>query len=71
MVLPETAQVQVRVRDARGGHVHLTVDGQVGRQLVENDLVSVRRAARPARMLVDPARSRFDVLRAKLRWGER
>jgi NAD+ kinase len=71
MVLPESAQVQVRVRDARGGHVHLTVDGQVGRQLVENDLVSVRRAARPARMLVDPARSRFEVLRVKLRWGER
>jgi NAD+ kinase len=71
LVLPETAQVQVRVRDARGGHVHLTVDGQVGRQLVENDRVSVVRAGRPARLLVDPARSRFEVMRAKLRWGER
>jgi NAD+ kinase len=71
LVLPETSEVQVRVSDARGGHVHLTVDGQVGRELVENDLVTVRRAASPARLLVDPRRTRFDVLRAKLRWGER
>ena len=71
LLLPEGSEVQVRVSDARGGHVHLTVDGQVGRELVENDLVTVRRAASPARLLVDPTRSRFDVLRAKLRWGER
>jgi NAD+ kinase len=71
LVLPEESEVQVRVSDARGGQVHLTVDGQVGRELVENDLVTVRRAANPARLLVDPARTRFDVLRAKLRWGER
>ena len=71
LVLPEGSEVQVRVSDARGGRVHLTVDGQVGRELVENDLVTVRRAASPARLLVDPSRTRFDVLRAKLRWGER
>jgi NAD+ kinase len=71
LVLPEASEVQVRVSDARGGQVHLTVDGQVGRELVEDDLVTVRRAASPARLLVDPARTRFDVLRAKLRWGER
>jgi NAD+ kinase len=71
LVLPETCEVQVRVSDTRGGHVHLTVDGQVGRELAQGDLVTVRRAARPARLLVDPARSRFDVMRAKLRWGER
>jgi len=71
LVLPETCEVEVRVRDTRGGHVHLTVDGQVGRELAVGDLVRVRRAAHSARLLVDPARSRFDVMRAKLRWGER
>ena len=71
LVLPGTCEVQVRVRDTRGGQVHLTVDGQVGRPLVQGDLVTVRRSARPARLLLDPARSRFDVMRAKLRWGER
>jgi len=71
LVLPPTCEVQVRVRDARGGKVHLSVDGQVGRELVTDDLVTVRRASRPTRLLVDPARSRFEVMRAKLRWGER
>jgi len=71
LVLPESCSVQVRVRDTRGGHVHLTVDGQVGRELAVGDLVTARRAAQPARLLVDPGRSRFDVMRAKLRWGER
>jgi NAD+ kinase len=71
LVLPGSCEVQVRVSDTRGGRVHLTVDGQVGRELERGDLVTVRRAARPARLLVDPARSRFDVMRAKLRWGER
>jgi len=71
LVLPGASEVEVRVSDARGGRVHLTVDGQVGRELVEGDLVTVRRAASPTRLLVDPARTRFDALRAKLRWGER
>jgi NAD+ kinase len=71
LVLPVASEVEVRVSDARGGRVHLTVDGQVGRELVEDDLVAVRRASSPTRLLVDPARTRFDALRAKLRWGER
>src|SRR3989304_3591481 len=45
LVLPEGSEVQVRVSDARGGHVHLTVDGQVGRELVENDRGTVARGA--------------------------
>jgi NAD+ kinase len=71
LVLPETCVVEVRVADTRGGQVHLTVDGQVGRDLEPGDCVSVRRSAHPARLLVPPERNRFAVLRAKLRWGER
>jgi NAD+ kinase len=71
LVLPGSCEVQVRVRDTRGGQVHLTVDGQVGRPLAQGDLVTVRRAEWPARLLVDPARSRFEVMRTKLRWGAR
>jgi NAD+ kinase len=71
LVLPETCRVEVRVQDTRGGEVHLTVDGQVGRELEEGDLVTVQRSERPARLLVPPDRNRFEVMRAKLRWGER
>ncbi|HVH18157.1 MAG TPA: NAD(+)/NADH kinase [Myxococcota bacterium] len=71
LVLPETSQVEIRVHAARGGDVHLTVDGQVGHALAEGDRVRVRRAEHPVRMLVPPGRNRFEVMRAKLRWGER
>ncbi len=71
LLLPETSVVEVRVHDARGGEVHLTVDGQVGRQLDTGDSVTVRRSGHPTRLLVPPERNRFAVLRAKLRWGER
>lgn len=71
LVLPETCRVEIRVHAARGGDVHLTVDGQVGYALAEGDVVHVWRAGHPVRMLVPPGRNRFEVMRAKLRWGER
>ena len=37
----------------------------------KGDLVAVRRSEHPALLLVPPDHSRFEVLRTKLRWGER
>ncbi len=71
LVLPETCEVEITVRDSGGGGAHLTVDGQVGRELAEGDNVRVRRSAHPAHLLVPPDRNRFEVMRTKLRWGER
>ena len=71
LVLPGSCTVEVRVLDPRGGGVHLTVDGQVGRELLEGDVVRVGRSPHPARLLVPPDRNRFQVMRTKLRWGER
>ena len=71
LVLPDSCRVEVLVRDTRGGEVHLTVDGQVGLQLEQGDRVWVVRSAHPALLLVSPGRSRFEVMREKLRWGER
>jgi len=71
IVLPETCRVAVKVLDARGGEVHLTVDGQVGCELLEGDRVTVCASDRPLQMLVPWDRNRFEVMRDKLRWGER
>ena len=71
LVLPETCVVEIRVHAGRGVDVQLTVDGQVGHALGEGDRVRVRRADHPVRLLVPPGRNRFEVMRAKLRWGER
>jgi NAD+ kinase len=71
LVIPPACEVTIRVQDARGGEVHLTVDGQVGRELAERDRVTVRRSEWPAQLLVPRDRNRFQVMRTKLRWGER
>ena len=71
LVLPETCVVEIYVEERRGGEVHLTVDGQVGRALDDDDVVTVRRSEHPARLLVPSGQNRFELMRAKLRWGER
>lgn len=71
LVLPETCVVEIYVEERRGGEVHLTVDGQVGRALDDDDIVTVRRSEHPARLLVPSGQNRFELMRAKLRWGER
>lgn len=71
LVLPQSCNIEVRQHHPRDGEVQLTVDGQVGSELCDGDLVRIRRSDHPAHLLVPPGRSRFDVMRAKLRWGER
>ncbi|MGH0030220.1 MAG: NAD(+)/NADH kinase [Myxococcota bacterium] len=71
LVVPETSRVEIRIQDTRGGDVLLTIDGQVGEEVREGDVVRVARAAHPVRLLVPPGRNRFEVMREKLRWGAR
>jgi len=68
IVLPPTACVEARVI-LREGRAQLTVDGQEGWTLEHGDRVTVRRSKHPVQFVVSPFRSRFDVLRSKLRWG--
>jgi len=71
LVLSAASEIAIRVQDARGGVVHLTVDGQVGRELGAQDRVTVRRSEWPAQILVPKDRNRFQVMRTKLSWGAR
>lgn len=71
LVLPDTCKLEICMHNPRGGDVQLTMDGQVGCVLHEGDRVAVRRSEHPTRLLVPPGRSRFEVMRAKLRWGAR
>ncbi len=71
LVLPGACEVEMRVRQARERDAHVTVDGQVGCALEDDDCVRVRRSPHPLPLLVPPDRNRFEVMRAKLRWGER
>ncbi len=70
IVLPETSVVRVAMV-AAGEDVVLTIDGQEGFPLRVGDTVEVRQARTRAPLVQLPERSYFEVLRSKLRWGER
>ncbi|HLK53128.1 MAG TPA: NAD(+) kinase, partial [Candidatus Angelobacter sp.] len=50
---------------------YLTVDGQVGTQLAECDVVRCQKSEYTVKLFKLRGRSFFDVLRTKLKWGER
>lgn len=70
VLVPETSVIRV-LSHAPGESVYLTIDGQVGMPIRENDTI-VCRSSRYSLLLVRPPRMMFfDVLRQKLKWGER
>jgi NAD+ kinase len=50
---------------------YLTVDGQTGMPLLEGDQIVCRKSEYRVQLVRLPGRTFFDVLRAKLKWGER
>jgi NAD+ kinase len=69
VVIPASSEVHVRPIMVPQDEVFVTFDGQRGFPLRPHDLVSIRRAARPLRMIKSAQRSYFDLLREKLKWG--
>ena len=70
IVIPDNMEVRVKLR-SRETEVFLTLDGQVGFGIREEDLIEVKKADAPLRFFRSPFKDYFAVLRAKLKWGER
>ena len=49
----------------------LTIDGQIGEPLLHRDTVLCRASAKSVKLIRPPRMLFFDVLRSKLKWGER
>jgi NAD+ kinase len=72
IVVPAEREVRVTVSPDNGGaEVYVTFDGQTGFPLAAGDTVTVRRAPRTVRLVRATTRTYFEVLRQKLKWGER
>ena len=70
LVVKDTAVIEARIVVTRE-QAFLTIDGQVGTPLGENDLVCCRKSEHNVKLFKFTGRSFFDVLRTKLKWGER
>lgn len=72
VLIPGSSVVSVMpVMNGANDEVFVTIDGQWGRPLQADDEVRIRRATRTMRLVRTSRRSYFDVLRQKLKWGER
>jgi NAD+ kinase len=72
IVIPGSEVVEVRPHiEGDVDEIYVTYDGQSGYPLRQGDVITVRRSERTLRLVKTPARSYFEVLREKLKWGER
>ena len=70
LVIPDSAKIEIDFK-AEDDAVFLTLDGQVGIELVRGDHIVVQKAEEKL-FLVRPAKKTyFEILRSKLKWGER
>ncbi len=68
IALPDTVTVSVRLTSP-SEDVSLTLDGQTGRPLLPDDLVEIRKSRFKMKLIKHPAKSYYDILRTKLKWG--
>jgi NAD+ kinase len=71
IVIPATSHVRVQPNMNERDEVSITFDGQIGYELKAGDEVIVQRANTPMRLIKPSTRSYFEILRTKLKWGER
>ena len=72
VVIPGSAGIEVLAHSSGSpDEIFVTYDGQSGYPLHEGDLVKVRISSQSLRLVKAPARGYFELLREKLKWGER
>ncbi len=69
VIVPSTAVIKILNHGEDG--TFLTIDGQVGEPMSKGDLVVCRSSESKIRLIRPPRLLFFDVLREKLKWGER
>jgi NAD+ kinase len=71
LVLPDHFEVELKLSQ-RPGHVLLTLDGQDSVDMLEGDVVTVRKFSKlPLKLVSSPTRDYFSLLREKLKFGMR
>lgn len=69
VIVPENSVIQI-LNHAENG-TYLTIDGQVGEPLSSGDRIVCRASQKTIQLIRPPKMLFFDVLREKLKWGER
>lgn len=70
LVMAGDAQIAITL-DSMDEAVFLTLDGQVGVKLICDDVVLISKSEHATRLVQSRSKDYFEVLRTKLKWGER
>lgn len=70
IILPEKVSIK-SILKARDEKVVLTLDGQIGFPLEFGDEVMVKESSHTVRLIKSSSKGYFEILRTKLKWGER
>jgi NAD+ kinase len=70
LVIPGAARIEVDFSAAEEP-VYLTLDGQIGLQLGSADRVTITKSPNKVKLIRPPDKTYYEILRSKLRWGER
>jgi NAD+ kinase len=70
LVVPDTARIDLDFTAAEEP-VYITLDGQIGFQLKPQDRVTITKSKSRVALVRPPSKTYFEVLRSKLKWGER
>ena len=71
IVVTDESVISITVASSFDEKVYLTLDGQVGFKLMQGDSIEVRKALKTTALVMSKDRDYFEVLRTKLKWGER
>jgi NAD+ kinase len=71
IVIPASCAVRVQPHIEERDEIYVTFDGQAGFQLEVGDDIRICRADQSLQLIRPTTRSYFEVLRQKLKWGER
>lgn len=69
IVLPDELDIELAIVTEKQ-EVFLTLDGQEGLPITEDDLVTISKSRHSVLLVNSPGKNYFDVLRMKLKWGD-
>lgn len=70
IVIPDDVTIEVKL-STDYEDVHITLDGQVGLGMQYKDVLSITRSPEGIKLIKVPEKNHYEILRKKLKWGER
>lgn len=70
IVIKDSSLIKVVLTRSAQQHAQLTLDGQIQYAIQQNDEILIRRAEHDVKLIRPNQHTQYDVLRAKLNWGQ-